>query len=58
MWKTSFSKLVTETGFNSSFLEVLECASTNKSLLELFAVTISKIWQRKDRVGELIVSVY
>ena len=39
----SFSKLVIETGFNSSFLEVLERASTDKSSLELFAMTISEI---------------
>ena len=60
VWEMSFSKLVTETGFSSSFLEVLECASTDKSLLELFAVTIQEIWQRrnKDCVGEPIVPVY
>ena len=55
----SFSKLVTETSFNSSFLEVLERASTNKSSLKLFAMTISEIWQHRNkaRVGEPIVPV-
>ena len=60
VWKTSFSKLVIETGFNSSFLEVLEHVSIDKSSLELFAVTISEIQQRRNkaRVGEPIVPVY
>ena len=59
VWKVSFSKLMTETGFNSSFLEVLERASTDKSSLKLFAMTISEIWQRRNkaRVGEPIVPV-
>ena len=59
MWKVSFSKLMTETGFNSSFLEVLERALTDKSSLKLFAMTISEIWQRRNkaRVGEPIVPV-
>ena len=59
VWKVSFSKLVTETGFSSSFLEVLELALADKSSLELFAMTISEIWQRqnKARVGKPTVPV-
>ena len=59
VWKVSFSKLVTETGFSSSFLEVLELALADKSSLELFAMMISEIWQRRNkaRVGKPIVPV-
>ena len=59
VWKVSFSKLVTETGFSSNFLEVLELVSVDKSSLELFAMTISEIWQRRNkaRVGKPTVSV-
>ena len=59
VWKVSFSKLVTEMGFSSSFLEVLELALADKSSLELFAMTISEIWQRqnKARVGKPTVPV-
>ena len=58
-WKVHFSKLMTETGTCSSFFEILERASTEKSSFDLFAMMISEIWQRRNkvRVGETVMSL-
>ncbi|KAL0003702.1 hypothetical protein SO802_011263 [Lithocarpus litseifolius] len=44
-------------GACSSFLEILEHASTEKSSFETFAMTISEVWQRRNRVhmGEAVL---
>ena len=49
-----FSKLLTETGTCSSFFEILERALEEKSSSDLFAMMISEVWQRRNkvRVGE------
>ena len=55
----NFEKLVADTGSCSSFLEVLERATANKLSLDLFAMTLVEIWQRRNRarMGEPTVPV-
>ena len=43
-WKVKFRKLVTETGTCSSFFEILERVSAEKSSFDLFAMMISEVW--------------
>nr|POE91849.1 putative ribonuclease h protein [Quercus suber] len=50
MWKVNFNKLVTDTSSCSSFDEILECASKGKSSFDLFAMLVSEVWQRRNRV--------
>ena len=52
-----FSKLMSDTGTYFSFLEILKHASTEKSSFDLFAMTISEVWQRRNRVrvGETVL---
>ncbi|XP_023879876.2 putative ribonuclease H protein At1g65750 [Quercus suber] len=59
MWKVSFSRLMADTGTCSNFIEILEQASTDKFTLELFAITVSEVWQHRNRaqVGEPMVSL-
>ena len=59
MWKVSFSRLMTDTGTCSNFIEILEQASTDKFTLELFAMMVFEVWQHRNRarVGELVVSL-
>ena len=59
MWKVSFSRLMVDMGTCSNFIEILEQASTDKFTLELFAMTVSEVWQRRNkaRVGEPVVSL-
>lgn len=45
-WKIHFGKFMTDTGNNSNFFKVLECASLEKSSFDLFAMMISEIWLR------------
>ena len=49
-----FSKPLTEIGTCSSFFEILERALEEKSSFDLFAMMISEVWQRRNkvRVGE------
>lgn len=49
-WKVQFSKLMTETGNSSSFFEILERASAEKSSFDLFSMMISEVWQRRNKV--------
>ena len=48
---------MSDTGTYSSFLEILKHASTEKSSFDLFAMTISEVWQRRNRVrvGETVL---
>ena len=59
VWKVNFEKLVTDTGSCSNFLEVLERAAAEKPSLDLFAMIVAEIWQRRNRarVGEATVPV-
>nr|POF18424.1 putative ribonuclease h protein [Quercus suber] len=60
MWNIQFSRLMAVTGSCSSFLEILEHVSKDKSSFEQFAMTISEVWQRRNRarVGETVVPVH
>ncbi|KAL0015102.1 hypothetical protein SO802_002171 [Lithocarpus litseifolius] len=49
-WKVQFSKLMTKKGNNSSFFKILEHASAEKSPFNLFAMMISEVWQRRNKV--------
>ena len=57
MWKVQFSKLMSDTGTCSNFLEILKHALTEKSSFDLLAMTISVVWQRRNkvRVGETVL---
>ena len=59
MWTVSFSRLMANTGTCFNFIEILEQASTDKFTLKLFAMTVSEVWQCRNRarVGELMVSL-
>ena len=56
-WKVHFGKLMIETSTCSSFLEILECASAEKSSFDLFAMMIFEFWQHQNkvRVGETVL---
>ena len=57
VWKVHFSKLMTETGTCSSFFEILERASIEKSSFDLFAMMIFEFWHHRNkvRVGETVL---
>lgn len=57
MWTVQFSRLMSDTDTCSNFLEILEHASIDKSSFELFAMTISEVCQRRNRVrmGEAVL---
>ena len=57
MWEVQFSKLMSDTGTSSNFLEILKHALTEKSSFDLLAMTISEVWQRRNkvRVGETVL---
>nr|POE81987.1 putative ribonuclease h protein [Quercus suber] len=60
MWKVQFSRLMADTGSCSSFLEILEQALKDKSSFKQFAMTISEVWQRRNRVrmGEAVLPLH
>nr|POE68086.1 hypothetical protein CFP56_19740 [Quercus suber] len=54
VWRVHFEKLKADTVQISSFLEIIDSASLEKTSFDLFAITISVIWmcRNKVRVGE------
>ena len=56
IWQVQFAKLMSVTGFISSFMDVIQLAQNDKGHIDLFAMMISLIWMRrnKSRTGEKI----
>ena len=56
IWQVQFAKLMSVTGFISSFMDVIQLAQNDKGHVDLFAMMISLIWMRrnKSRTGEKI----
>ena len=49
-WKVHFGQMKADTVHCASFLEVIDKASLVKTSFELFAMTVSAIWTRHNKV--------
>ena len=56
-WKVHFNQLQADTVHNVSFLQIINRASLEKTSFDLFAMMVSAIWMRcnKVRLGEMAI---
>ena len=50
MWKVHFGQLKADTVHCATFLEVIDSASLVKTSFELFAMMVTTIWMRRNKV--------
>ena len=56
-WKVHFNQLQVGTVHNVSFLEIIDRASLEKTSFDLFAMMVSAIWMRRNKVRLGIAAV-